>query len=71
MLLERPLSPGEQLLIRDRLRTTGRTAGLVGALWVTATAGGYLLGNYVLGPLVGHTSYTLDHLRAHRKAHRG
>jgi hypothetical protein len=70
-MLERPLSPGEQQLIRDHLRTTGRTASLVGALWVTATAGGYLLGNYVLGPLVGHASYAIDHLRAHRKAPRG
>jgi hypothetical protein len=55
-------SPGEQLLLRDHLRRTGRTASLIGAYWVTATAGGYLAG-IALAHLIVTTSKTIDHLR--------
>jgi hypothetical protein len=63
--VNRPLSPGEQLLVRDHLRATGRTASVLGAVYVTATAGGYLAGT-ALAHLIVATSRTFDRLHARR-----
>jgi hypothetical protein len=57
--MDRPLTPGERILINR----PGRAAGVIGAVWVTGTAGGYLLGRLVLGPIVGHACYAYDQLR--------